>query len=63
MYRNWIHGILGLVVMGVAFVNLSTSALTWTLVVAGLIIAGDSFWRLVTDQGKDQVSHTLQGQG
>lgn len=50
MYKNWINGILGLVVIGVAFMNLSGSTLTWTLVSVGAVIAVDSLWDVFTSQ-------------
>jgi hypothetical protein len=58
MYKNWINGILGLVVVGVSFMNVSSTTLTWTLVVVGAIIALNSLWGAVTSQ--DDRSHTFQ---
>ena len=56
MYRNWINGLLGLVVLGAAFVDLSPTTLMWVLGIAGAVIAISSFWELVV--GEDtQKSH------
>lgn len=49
MYRNWINGLLGLVVLGVAFVDLPTTTLVWTLGIVGAVIAINSFWGMVTE--------------
>lgn len=57
MYKNWINGLLGLVVIALAFLNLSEVSLTWTLGVIGAIIAANSFWSLATeaDRGGDSM--------
>lgn len=55
MYKNWINGVLGLVVLGAAFVDLSPTTLTWVLGIAGVVIAISSFWELVV--GEDTQSH------
>lgn len=44
MWQDWTNAILGLVVIGVAFLGLQGSALTWTLAIMGLIIAVIGFW-------------------
>ena len=50
MYLNWINGLLGLVIIGVAFLDLSATTLTWTLVVSGVLVATISFWNVVNDK-------------
>jgi hypothetical protein len=44
MWQDWINGVLGLVVIGIAFLGLTGSALMWTLVVVGAVIAVVGFW-------------------
>lgn len=62
MYRNIINGILGIVVVGVAFADFTGATLTWTLAIAGVIIAISSFWGLVTDEGGSGQHKTQQRQ-
>lgn len=47
MINQWISGLLGLVVAGVIFLNLTENTLTWVLVISGLVIAISSFWNLL----------------
>ncbi len=49
MVHEWINGLLGLVVAGILFVNLSETTLTWTLVIVGLAITLSSFWGIVSE--------------
>jgi hypothetical protein len=44
MWKQWVNAILGLLVLAVPFLNLSVGAFTWTLAIAGLVIAGLSVW-------------------
>jgi len=60
MYKNWINGILGLIVVGAAFIDLSELALMWTLGIAGAVIAISSLWSVVV--GKDTHRHEMEGQ-
>lgn len=39
MWQHWVNFVLGLVVIVVAFLNLSGMALAWTLGILGVIIA------------------------
>ena len=57
MYKNWINGILGLVVVGVAFVDLTGTTLAWTLGVVGAVIVVNSFWSVITKP--DSQSRTI----
>ena len=47
--KNWIQGILGLVVVGAVFGNLSDPVLTWTLAISGAIISVIGFWSAATE--------------
>ncbi len=50
MYKKWINVLLGVVVIGVAFMDLSTTAMTWTLGVSGAVIAATNLWSLLVEQ-------------
>jgi hypothetical protein len=44
MWKQWINAILGLVVLAVPFLGLTTAAFTWTLAIAGIAIAVLAVW-------------------
>lgn len=44
MWKQWINAILGLLVLAVPFLGLTTAAFTWTLALAGIIIAALAVW-------------------
>ncbi len=44
MWQHWVNGILGLWVIIVPFLGLTTQDFMWTLVVTGLVIAVMGFW-------------------
>ena len=44
MWQDWINGILGIWVIVIAFLGLTGSAFTWTVVVTGVVIAILGFW-------------------
>lgn len=44
MWKQWVNAILGLWVVIIPFTGIAASALTWTLVVTGLVIAVLAFW-------------------
>jgi hypothetical protein len=49
MWKSWLNGILGLVIIVAAFMGLTGATLTWTLVVLGVLVAILSFWSAVAD--------------
>lgn len=59
MYKNWINGILGLVVVGVTFMDLTDSMRMWVLVAAGTVVAVTSFWGIMV--GQSDQGHRVQG--
>lgn len=59
MYRHWINAILGLVVLAVAFMDLSSSTITWTLAISGVIIVGNSFWGATASGEEGEMSHSI----
>ena len=44
MWQNTLNGVLGLIVILIGFLGLSSVALTWTLAITGLVIAILGFW-------------------
>ncbi len=44
MWQQWTNAILGLGVIAVPFLGLTTVQSMWTLVIAGLVIAALGFW-------------------
>jgi hypothetical protein len=44
MWKQWVNAIAGLAVIATPFMALSATALMWTLVVAGLVVAVLSLW-------------------
>lgn len=54
MWQQWINGILGLWVILVPFLGLTTSALMWTLVVTGVVIAVLGFWGAAEAQSEER---------
>lgn len=54
MYVHWINALLGLVIIGLTFFNLTESTLTWTLAVLGAIIAIDSFWAIFFSEDEEE---------
>lgn len=57
MMQTWISGVLGLVLIVVAFLDLSEIALAWTLVVLGAVIAVLSFWASASEDHKTHIHH------
>ena len=56
MIQNWVNAVLGLVVIGVAFMGFSAATLTWTLVVVGAAIAIVGFWGATAEGGGERAS-------
>lgn len=44
MWQQWTNAVLGLLIVAVPFLDLAATAFTWTLVLAGLAIAGLGIW-------------------
>lgn len=61
MYKNWINAVLGLLVIAVAFMDLSAVAMMWILGVAGAVIALSNLWSLFMEQATedDSVGHRI----
>jgi len=54
MWQDWANAILGLAVIGVAFMGLEATALTWTLGILGALIAVVGFWGAVSLGGESE---------
>lgn len=50
MWKNWIVGILGLVILVVAFTPIDGSTLQWTLGIVGACVAALGFWSASVEQ-------------
>jgi hypothetical protein len=44
MWKQWVNAIAGVAVLATPFLSLSSGALTWTLAIAGLVVAILSVW-------------------
>ncbi|MBI5003973.1 hypothetical protein HZC00_02675 [Candidatus Kaiserbacteria bacterium] len=53
MWQDWTNAILGLLIIGIAFLGLQGSQSTWTFAAIGLLVAVIGFWG-VSEQGKQQ---------
>lgn len=49
MWKQWVNAILGLAVLATPFLTLSTTALMWTLVVAGAVVLVLSIWSAIEE--------------
>lgn len=58
MISHWISGLLGLVIVAVPFLSLSSTTLTWTLVITGSVITISSFWDMFTETDGQRVQGT-----
>jgi hypothetical protein len=54
MYKNWINAVLGLVIIGVAFMDLSAITMVWILGVAGTVITLSNLWDLFIENEVDE---------
>jgi hypothetical protein len=54
MYKNWINSLLGLMIVAVAFMDLSATTMMWTLGIAGAIIAFSNLWSLFVEQDSSE---------
>ena len=44
MWKQWVNAIAGVAVLATPFLSLSSGAMTWTLAIAGLVVAILSIW-------------------
>ena len=50
MWQQWVNAIIGLAVIATPFLALSAAALTWTLVVAGAVVAILAVWGAMKEE-------------
>jgi len=60
MWQQWVTAVLGLAAIVLPFLALSTMALTWTLIVGGVIIVGLSVWTAMREQSPEYHQETLR---
>lgn len=53
MWKQWVNAILGLLVLAVPFLGLTPAAFTWTLAIAGIVIAVLSVWSVAEVSATD----------
>lgn len=51
MWQNWTTSLLGLAIIVVPFLGLSTEAFTWTLALIGIAVVAFAVWGAVTQEG------------
>jgi len=61
MWKQWVNAILGLLVLAVPFLSLSTAAFTWTLAIAGVIIAVLAVWSATETSAESRSSYARSG--
>ena len=57
MWQDWTNGILGLVIVGVAFAGLTGVTLLWTLAAVGAVVAAVGFWGAMENTAGTTVKH------
>ena len=60
MWQQWINGILGLWVIVVPYLGLTSTQFAWTLTITGIVIAILGFWGAtehVTSMGSRRMTH------
>lgn len=56
MWKQWVNAVLGLVVLATPFLGLSSGAATWTLAIAGIIVAVLAVWSASEGTSSEQVT-------
>jgi hypothetical protein len=60
MWQQWVNAILGIAIIATPFLALSATALTWTLVVAGVAVAILSVWSAMKEESVEYHQYKLQ---
>ncbi len=60
MWQQWVNAIIGLAVIATPFLALSATALTWTLVVAGAVVAILAVWGAMKEESTEYHQYKLQ---
>ena len=54
MWKQWLNAIAGIAVLATPFLRLSSGAMTWTLAIAGLVVAVISIWSAAEETAYSQ---------
>jgi hypothetical protein len=60
MWKQWVNAIIGLAVIATPFMGLTAASLSWTLVVAGAVVAILSVWSAMEEQSPEYHQRRLQ---
>jgi len=60
MWKQWVNAIIGLAVIAAPFLGLDAASLSWTLVVAGAVIAILSVWSAMEENSPEYHQRMLQ---
>jgi hypothetical protein len=58
-WTHWVNGLLGIWVVALAFIGFTGAALTWTMVITGIVIAVLGFMGAGAAQQSKKVTPTL----
>jgi hypothetical protein len=61
MWQQWVNAILGVAIIAVPFVGLTSAAMTWTLVVIGIAVALLALWGAAYEQSGEHQARILRG--
>ncbi|MHB8660810.1 MAG: SPW repeat protein [Minisyncoccota bacterium] len=62
MWQKWVNALLGLWIIAVPFLGMTGSALMWTLVISGILVAVFSLWGMQDISTESTMSHRPQHQ-
>jgi hypothetical protein len=60
MWQQWITAVIGIAIIAVPFLGLTTTALMWTLVVGGIAAAVLSIWGAAQEQSPEYHQEQLR---
>ena len=60
MWKQWVNAILGLLVLAVPFLGLTTAAFTWTLAIAGILVAVLAVWSVAEGSTSSERTYARQ---
>jgi hypothetical protein len=60
MWQQWVNAILGIAIIAVPFIGLTAAALTWTLVVGGVLVAILAVWSAMREQSPEYHQEQLR---
>ena len=60
MWQQWVNAVIGLAVIATPFLALSATAVTWTLVVFGAVVAVLAVWGAMKEESTEYHQYKLQ---